>query len=327
MLEAEPAYANLAPNFKTVFNGLKNQNPGYIAHEYLNLDWDLMYFSDVAQLSQSAKLDFAISAVPIDSFINYLGKKINEFLQKVTNPIMREQIKDYFINRQFRKDIYVRGARKLSAAEIFDKVFSIRYILTRPAAVVPMKMAFYTGEINFNENIYKPLLEYLQEDNFRPKDLKSYLTKTGANPQQLLEVICMLVHGNNILPCQSESAVKIVKKSCERLNNYICERSKFGDAINFLASPLTGGGVGMDRFQQLFLLNYKAGERSAEKLAASLWKILSEQGQKIIVEDKSSENPSGRKLLETPEENLAHLKNLAEDFLSKQLPIYKALLL
>ena len=159
VIAAEPTYAMVAPSFKAYFERLKNHDANYIAHEYLNLDWDLMYFADVAELCQSAKLDFATVAFPAETGTAYLSEKGQEFFKKLSNPIVREQLKDYFINRQFRKDIYVRGMRRLSSTEVFDKIFSMRYVLTTPAAEVPMTMAFNGREIILAKEIYRPLLE------------------------------------------------------------------------------------------------------------------------------------------------------------------------
>ena len=320
MLAVKPAYLNAAPNFAKIFEGLKKHNPDYLAHEYLNLDWDLMYFADVVEISQEAKLDFAMSAIPIESIekLNFTAPAM-EFFQKIDNPIMKEQAKDYFINRQFRKDIFVRGLRRITPAERLDKIMEMRYVLVTPAENVSLKFSTTVGEVKLSEEVYRPLLEFLQEDNFRPKNFNEYIKR---NPKQnaagLIEVITILVNNNNILPCQSEAAVKLVKKSCEQLNAHICERSKFEDAINFLASPLTGQGISVNRFQQIFLSQYKNGDKTADKLAAAAWKIISRQGQRLV---------SNGKAIESPEENLSHMKILAENFLTKQLPIFKALLI
>ncbi|MBE8950646.1 MAG: methyltransferase regulatory domain-containing protein [Quinella sp. 3Q1] len=319
VIAAEPAYAMVAPSFKAYFERLKNHNANYIAHEYLNLDWDLMYFADVAELCQTAKLEFATVAFPAETGTAYLGEKGQEFFKKISNPIVREQLKDYFINRQFRKDIYVRGVRRLSNTEVFDKIFSMRYVLTTPAAEVPMTMVLNGREIILAKEIYRPLLEYLQEDNFRPKDLREYFMRGKLNANQLLEALRLLVQAAHITPCQSDAAVKRAKKSCERLNAHICEKSSFADTIRFLASPLTGGGVEVGRFHQIFLAQYKAGNKTADKLAEAAWKIISRNGERMMAAQT-------QKLLETDAENLAYLETMAEKFLTR-LPIYKALML
>ena len=320
MLAAKPAYLSLAPNFAKTFELLKKHNPDYLAHEYLNLDWDLMYFADAAEFLQEAKLDFATTAVPLDNVEKLnLSAQAMEFLRKIDNPLVKEQARDYFVNQQFRKDIFVRGIRRITPAERLDKILEMRYVLLTPAANVPLKFLTTIGEVTLSEGIYRPVLEFLQEDNFRPKNFVEYLKRNPLKDARgLLEVIIILVNSNHVLPCQSEAAVKLVKKSCERLNEHICERSKFEDAINFLASPLTGTGINVNRFHQIFFSQYKNGDKTAEKLAAAAWKILSQQGQKLI---------SGGKTLESPEENLKYIENLATNFLTKNLPIFKALML
>lgn len=50
---------------------------------------------------------------------------------------------------------------------------------------------------------------------------------------------------------------------------------------------------------------------------------MSRNGERVVREDKET---SQRKVLETPEENVAHLKTLAENFLNR-LPMFKALML
>ena len=317
MIKAKPAYAEKFPSFVESFNGLKKHDPHYIAHEYFNDVWILPYFKDVAEQFQAHKLDFAATALPVETFSELgLTEEAREFFKKIFDPIVREQIRDYFINRQFRKDIFVRGLRRLSPYETYEKILSTRYVLTKFAADVPLKIQTSVAEVNLSEEIYPPLLEFLQEDNFRPKTFTEYLRRhPDKKPQELVEAVTFLVDANHILPCQSDATVKRVKKSCDKLNAYLCERAKFNEAINFLASPLTGMGVNVNRIHQLFLTAAKAGEKSTDKLAASAWEILSRQGQRMILDGKK---------LEEPEENLAQLKKLAEDFLSKSLPIYKA---
>ena len=317
-IAAKPAYLNLAPTFAKTFEHIKKHDAHYIAHEYLNLDWDLMYFTDVVDMFSEYKLDFAATALPIESLgdSNFL-QTTRDFLNKIDDPLMREQVRDYFINRQFRKDLFMRGLRRLSTYETQQRILETRYVLLRQADSVPMKLSTSIAPVTLSEKLYKPLLEFLQEDNFRPKTFMEYLSlHTELKPKDLVAAATILVDTNHIFPCQSEAAIKLVKKSCERLNAYICERSKVEDAINFLASPLTGNGYKLNRFQQMFLSAYNSGNRSADALAQAFWEVFSRQGQRIIIKGKR---------LETAEENLAHLKSIAEIFLSKELPIFKAL--
>lgn len=317
MIAAKPEYLKFAPNFTAVFDSLKKHNPDYIAHEYLNLDWDLMYFTDVVEMFQAHKTDFAMPAAPIE-IIESMGfsSEARTFLNKIGNPIMREQVRDYFVNRQFRKDLFVRGLRRLTVVEVYEKLLSTRYVLTRPAAAVPLKFSTSVVTANLSAEIYRPLLEFLQEDNFRPKTLNEYLRRNPKRTaKDLVDAATFLVGMDYVLPCQSAETVERVKKSCERLNAYICERAKVDDKLIFLASPVTGMGFPLNRFQQLMLAQCRRGERAADGLAKAVWEILSRQGKQIILKDRR---------LDTPEENLAYLKTVAQKFLANEMPILDA---
>ena len=320
MLAAQPAYTKIAPNFAGVFNGLKKHSRDYLAHEYLNLDWDLMYFTDVAEISQAAKLDFATSAAPVEQIEdNYLPAPAQNFLKNIDNPLVREQARDYFVNRQFRKDIFVRGLRRMNAAAVPEKILSTRYVLHVPAKNIKPKFMTTVGELNVSDELLRPLLEYLQEDNFRAKNLTDYLKRNpSVNPMMLISFVVLLVNDYKVMPCQSDEVAAQVQKTCRQLNAHICERSKSAEAINFLASPLTGCAVVADRLQQIFLSQVMQGHDTADKLAAGAWKIFSSRSESFVTKEKR---------LETPQENLNHLNGLAQEFLSTQLPIFKALLI
>lgn len=111
-------------------------------------------------------------------------------------------------------------------------------------------------------------------------------------------------------------AMPKARKHTDKLNAHLIDKARGGRDINFLASPVTGGGVKVNRFQQLFLLALSQGKKQPAQWAQSVWQILAAQGQKIIKEGKT---------LETAEENLAELTAQAQAFADKQLPILKAL--
>jgi hypothetical protein len=60
---------------------------------------------------------------------------------------------------------------------------------------------------------------------------------------------------------------------------------------------VTGGGIPVDRQQQLFMLAGLKGKKTPGEQAKFAWDTLSSQGHRVIKDGK---------LLETPEANLAH---------------------
>ena len=312
-----PAYFQRVPDAAKIFENTRKLDHDYLAHEYFNRDWICMYFTDVVELLDAAKLDFVCTAEVIETLEHLsVPQTALDFLNKIEHPVMREQVRDYFVNRQFRKDLYVRGARKISAYERSKRLLDTNYVLLNPAPF-PEKIATAAGEITLAPEACKKMYEHLTAHNFRPKNFTDFAKNnaeiSAAGIEQLLIV---LVHTGNIAPCQSDAAIKAVKPKCDALNKYFCSRAKVSDDIGFLASPVTGGGFGVNRFEQIFLSAISDGKKSADALADAAWEILQAQGQQLI--------QNGNKL-ETPEENLAQLREMAKDFSEKRLPILKAL--
>jgi hypothetical protein len=119
-----------------------------------------------------------------------------------------------------------------------------------------------------------------------------------------------------LLPAQDEALVSKARKATERINTHLMMKARSSNELSFLASPLTGGGVAVPRFQQLFLLARQQGHKQPQDWARFVWTILAAQGQRLVKEGKA---------LETAEENLAELTEQANAFQDKQLPVLKAL--
>ena len=106
------------------------------------------------------------------------------------------------------------------------------------------------------------------------------------------------------------------RKQTDKLNALLCDKARGGNDINYLASPITGGGVTLGRFPQLFLLAASRDKKQPAEWARFVWQVLSAQGQKIVKDGKT---------LETAEENLGELTAQAQAFADTQMPILKAL--
>jgi hypothetical protein len=142
--------------------------------------------------------------------------------------------------------------------------------------------------------------------------VKEKVPKFGHLSQAVL-VLC----GNGTLSAvQDDTAVSKAKKHTDKLNTHLMLKARSSNDVTYLASPVTGGGVIVGRFQQLFILAMQQGKKKPEEWAAFVAQILAAQGQKILKEGKP---------LDTPEEHMAELTTQAHEFALKSLPIYKAL--
>src|SRR5229473_54384 len=86
----------------------------YLSHEYMSAHWAPAFHADVARTMAEAKLDWVASANPLENFPELmLTAEQRKLMDRFSDPIMRELIKDTCLPRQLRHDVYVRGARRL----------------------------------------------------------------------------------------------------------------------------------------------------------------------------------------------------------------------
>jgi len=318
LFAAQPLYLQAAPHLPERLKGIMGQNRHYLAHEYFNREWNCMYFTDVADALAPAKLDYACTALPLDTVdaVNLPANAVT-FLNGIDHPILREQARDYFVNQQFRKDLYVRGATRLSPTEQRQRLLDTQIVLLQSADSIPLKVKGTLGEANLQPAIYEPLIEALAGKQYAAKSLREL---SHALPDlgwaQLSQAITVLVGMGVAAPCQADAAIRQVHKHCAALNRHLCERARLGSDVENLASPVTGGGIAVNRFHQLFLLALGSGKKQVHEWAQLTWQILAAQGQKIVKDGKA---------LESEDENLAELTTQAAEFASKRLPLLRAL--
>lgn len=318
LLAANPKYARAAPALGAQLQSIKGQNRQYVAHEYFNRNWDCMYFIDVVDAMTAAKLDYATTAVPLDTVAALnLSTEGTDFLEGIEHPIMREQARDYFINQNFRRDLYVRGANRLSAAEQRDGLLRSRFVLLQAIDSIPGTVTGPAGEASLQADIYLPVLAALAANAYEAKTLQQLSMAVGTvSYDDLVQAVTVLIGMGVAAPCQSESAERQVQERCDTLNLQLCKRALFNSNIQVLASPVTGGGVPISRVQQLFLISIKQGMTDPQDWAQLAWAVIGEQGEVLHKGDQP---------LLTTEENLAEMTERARAFAQTPLDILMAL--
>lgn len=316
LLAAKPAYAMLVPSLNAKLEQLKGMDRNYLAHEYFNRAWQCPYFVDVVEALSAAKLDYACTMELLDMSDQLnLTADAQKFLNAIGNPIMREQARDYFVGRQFRKDLCIKGLRRLSTLERVKRLLETRFVLTT-VNKIPMKFPTALGEATLPAQTFEPMIEYLAADGYRPKTFEEPIRQGRLNVPALENMLIPFVHQGYILPCQSEDVIEQVKPQCDALNDYICRRARTSFNVQYLASPVTGMGMTVGKLEQLFVSLIKSGSSSVEELARGVWQMFLVSSERMIRDGK---------MLPTEQENLVELRALAQKFSETMLPTLRAL--
>lgn len=310
------AYTRANPSVIERVSALKSQNRTYLAHEYFNRDWVPMHFADVARWLAPAKLDYVCSAQYMDH-LDFLNLTVDQrqLLKGIASGVFRETIRDIMVNQHFRRDYWIKGARTLSRLAWEESIAKQQVILLTERKEVSLKAKGVLGEADMNEFVYLPILDVLADH--KAKSIGEIVDKVKAGGLDLPKVAqaVMVLADMHLAPVQNDAAVIAVKPRVEALNAHLMNLARGSNDMAYLASPMTGGGVQMTRFQQLFLLAMKQGDETPEAWARFAWQILSRQSEFVLKD--------GRPLV-SGEENVAELLVQAKEF-ARRLPIFSAL--
>ena len=318
LFATNPTFARANPNVAAKVKAIGGQNRNYVAHEYFNRDWLPMSFADMGRWLEPAKLGFACSANYLDyvDAIN-LSAEQQTLLAEIPDAMFRQTVRDFMVNQQFRKDYWVKGARKLSPLEQAEGLRAQRVLLTTHRPDVSLKLTGALGEATMSEAVYAPVLDALADH--RPKtllQLEQAVKDKGVSYIQLVQAVMILTGAGYLAAVQDETLIPKAKKHTDKLNAHLMLKARASGDIAYLASPVTGGGFNVPRFVQLFAMAIHQGKKQPVEWAQFAWTILAAQNQRLLKDGKP---------IETAEENLAELARQAEDFAAKQLAVLKAL--
>jgi SAM-dependent methyltransferase len=318
LLATNPLFARANPLIADRINKIKGQNRHYLAHEYFNRDWHPMHFATMAEWLEPAKLTYACSAHYLDSVeaVN-LTPEQQAFLKDIHDPMFKQTVRDFMVNQQFRRDYWVKGARRLTPLEQAQGLKDQKLIMTAHRPDVVLKATGALGEANLLEKVYAPVLDLMADHKTRSlAQIEEAVNVAGITLAQLIQTVLVLCGNGTLSAVQDEVAANKAKKHTDKLNAHLMLKARSSNDITFLSSPVIGGGIAVGRFQQLFLLALQQGKKKPEDWALFVEQVLASQGQKIIKHGKP---------LETETEQLTELTAQATDFATKQLPIMKAL--
>jgi SAM-dependent methyltransferase len=316
-LALEPLYAKANPGAAERLKQVKAQDRRYLAHEYMNRDWHPMYFADMERWLSDAKVGFASSAHTTNNLdeLNMTPQQA-EFLGAISDVSLRETMRDYCVNQQFRCDYWIRGVRALVGQERVAALRQERVILVMAQQNFPKQVRGMMRGAGLIDTIYQPIYEALLD--YKPHtigEIEASVAAKGVTFAQLASALSVLLGTNVIQPTAPGQDLSKAKARALALNKVIAQRSLSNADIGHLASPVLGGGVGASRFQQMFWLAKQNGGKTPDDWATFAWSVLQAQGQAVAKDGVALKG----------DDNLTELRRLAQEWSDKILPVWSAL--
>ena len=279
-----------------------------------------MLFSEVASELKMADVDYVCSSDIINDLdiVNSSESQI-EFCSKIDDPSMRELIKDFASNQSFRKDLWIKGALPLTESDRRSDICDYHIILIKSAHDFDFSIEGKMINGKLNQAVYEPLLNYLAENIYcKIDDIRSALVKenTLLSEEQLYEAIRVLLAKRYISPAYGPDTASSAVDQCKTLNRLIVNQYLFNNTINFLVSPVIGGGIQVSNIGLMFVRANFNGITDIQEVISFAWELLSGSGERILKE--------GRPITEK-DECVAELGEAYTVFIRDMLPHYRAL--
>lgn len=253
----------------------------YLAHEYLNENWQPLYHSDVARDFAEAKLEYVGAATLLENYPELaLAPEQLELLAGIGVGAVRETFKDYFMVRSFRRDVFVRGARRLSAEAKDARLRALPLTLTVPRDEARHVIGVPRGEARLEEKVYTPVFDALAGGVRTIGELLDLPGIRGTSSATAVELAGMLVGSSQALTVPAAG----VHGGSAAAFNRVAVETCLGEGRTTTAFAATGlrSGLHAGLFDLLAYSGLAAGlPPEAPALAMHAWKYLQSRGDSL----------------------------------------------
>jgi len=260
---------------------IQGQNRQYVAHEFFNTEWHPMPFAVIAKDLSEIQLSFGVPAMLFDQLdkLNF-SQEARQLLHSIKDPAFSESVKDYLLNRQFRRDIFIKGARPLSGFERYARLKKTSFTIVKDPDKLPEYVNVPMGRVMLSPDIYHPLIEALSAHDFSSKtilEIQEFKSCQALSLNKIMEAVQVLCGARFVMPVQSNDAAERSRSTASALNRELCRQAEFSSDTTYLASPLIGTGVPVSRIDQIFLRAETLGVMDVPKYT---WDVLKAQGER-----------------------------------------------
>ncbi len=226
---------------------LKQMDPRYLAHEYLNQDWQPFYHDEVAGSMAEAKLEYVGSASALmNQEALTVPNQLQELLRNMGRSALRETVRDYCLNTTFRTDVYCKSGG--SARRRFDpNAYEGLWLFKAPEVEAwKTELRFPAGQITLSGPVVTHILHSLDAGPIRIKDIVERGKSDSIQLLDVAKIVNLLIASKQLLPSFAGPLTKNSidhQPSVQGLNALILEDVFAEGRYRVLSSPSLRSGV------------------------------------------------------------------------------------
>lgn len=269
--------------WRRLFTGeAKNVPPGYVLHEFLTEHWRPAFFADVAGAMVTARCEFVGSATIDENFPQMtLTPTQRELWDEAPDAATRELVKDLCVQRAFRRDVFVRGLRRVPRDLVVDSL----WVASASHAQGEISMVAQAGMAQLPQPLIDAVRVALWEG---PQTIGALRALPGCGNVTPSELIALLIGSQSAVPlwrqpgggADWDQAVAAARRfntaAADRLAPFGAGASSLGLATPALAGGLAASALELAVAAQTLeaqsggLEDFRSGELVASEVAKRL---------------------------------------------------------
>jgi SAM-dependent methyltransferase len=250
LIKADPMHLP-ASHWRRLFTG-ENQGarPGYVLHEFLTEHWRPAFHADVAAAMGTARCEYVGSATIDENFPQMtLTPPQRELWDEAPDPLARELIKDLCVQRAFRRDVFVRGLRRVPRDPAVDAL----WVAAARHATGEVALVAQAGVAKLPQPLIDAVRAALRDG---PKTIGALRALPGCGSVTPSELIALLIGSDSAVPLWrlpgTGAGWDQAVAAARRLNAVAADRhAPFGVGASTLglATPALAGGLTASAFE------------------------------------------------------------------------------
>ncbi len=292
-----------------VLEQLRGVDVRYFVHEFLSSNWNPRYFADVSGEMKRAGLDYIGDASIFENLPELtVPPDCLGILREIQDQTGREMATDFFVNRMFRSDVYIRDISPGRSPNALDE--TLIGMTRAPMELRDVMNVRGEEKIDLRGPLLDRLTVLLEDTAMTVAELQQDEVLKGCPPSELFRGIVLLACAGNLHPFASResrrsdsdlSKIRVVP-ACNRTLLDLDRENR----LQALASPIVGTGIHVSALEALLLRGLELDDP-----VSFVWDKLQKRGSRMMRD---------RKEIESDEENIKAIRGALGEFRAKKLP-------
>ncbi|MGB3719227.1 MAG: class I SAM-dependent methyltransferase [Hyphomicrobiaceae bacterium] len=253
----------------------------YLVHEYMNENWNPLFVTEVMEQMAEAKLSYAGSASVIENRVAFnVPQKLMQTYTEAPDLGLRELLKDFFVNQQFRRDVYIKGGVRLGQQELEQHYEAICLVQFGAIPDGVTEWPIPVGTARPKPNVIPAVLEAVADGPTPIGTIRAHCEKKGVPKVDLPGVLEILINAGVMRICRSDHA-SLDREPARKLNRAVFELALGDDTHRFLASPVLGSAIYASYTERLLGQLLLSESLETPVTAFSAYEFLQRHGKQI----------------------------------------------